>query len=232
MGNPNKRKYNMKRLVIIVEGETEEAFVHQILAPYIWACGFTTPIQCFKIKHSGGGVSKYSHIEKDILATVHEKDVVVTTMIDFYGLPTDTPSFKESISCPKPIERVKMIENSILEEITRKTRASIVFFPCIQLHEIEALIFSSNKGFYELFEKNEADLKKLDDIILDFPNPEDIDNGPNTAPSKRLKKAIRGYDKVLYGIELMKNIGIETILSKCPHFKEWIDILKKELSNT
>lgn len=224
-----KEQKIMKRLVIIVEGETEEAFAHQILAPYIWNSGYTNSIQCFKIKHSGGGVSKYSHIEKDILSTVREKEVVVTTMFDFYGLPSDTPGFKESISCNSHIERVRQIEDNIQKKILQKVRENIFFIPYIQLHEIEALIFSSNKGFYELFDKNEADLKRLDDIILEFPNPEDIDNGPDTAPSKRLKKAIPGYDKVLYGIGMLKAIGIETLLAKCPHFKEWIEKIKDEL---
>ena len=220
----------MKRLVVIVEGETEEAFVHQILAPYIWNSGCMNPIQCFKIKHSGGGVSKYSHIERDVLATVREKDVVVTTMFDFYGLPSDTPGFKESISCNSHIERVRVIENNIQKEITQKVRENILFIPYIQLHEIEALIFSSAKGFNELFDKEEADMKVLNDIVSDFPNPEDIDNGPNTAPSKRLIKAIPGYDKVLYGIGMLQIIGIETILSKCPHFKEWINKIINKLS--
>lgn len=220
----------MKRLVIIVEGETEEAFVHQILAPYIWNLGLPISIQCFKIKHSGGGVSKYSHIENDILATVREKDVVVTTMFDFYGLPSDTPGFKDAISYHSHIESVRLIEDNIQKEITGKVKESILFIPYIQLHEIEALIFSSNKGFYEFFDKSEADIETLNDIILEFPNPEDIDNGPNTAPSKRLKKAIPGYDKVLYGIGMLQVIGMETILSKCPHFKEWIDKLLKLFS--
>lgn len=220
----------MKRLVIIVEGETEEAFVHQILAPYIWNSGYTNSIQCFKIKHSGGGVSKYSHIERDILATVREKDVIVTTMFDFYGLPSDTPGFKESLSRNSHVERVKLIEDAIKKEITQKVRENIHFIPYIQLHEIEALIFSSNKGFYELFDKNEADLKSLDDIIKEFPNPEDIDNGPDTAPSKRLKKAIPEYDKVLYGIGMLQTIGIETIMEKSPHFKEWVVKIINELS--
>lgn len=219
----------MKRIVIIVEGETEEAFVHQILAPYIWNSGYSNSIQCFKIKHSGGGVSKYSHIERDILATVREKDVVVTTMFDFYGLPSDTPGFKEAISCNSHAESVRFIENNIQQEITDKVKEKICFIPYIQLHEIEALIFSSNKGFYELFDKNEADFTSLDHIIMEFPNPEDIDNGPDTAPSKRLKKAIPGYDKVLYGIGMLQTIGMETILAKCLHFKEWIEKIKNAL---
>ena len=49
----------MKRLVFIVEGETEEAFVNNILRPYFQSCGLYNPIQCFKIKHTQGGMHKY-----------------------------------------------------------------------------------------------------------------------------------------------------------------------------
>lgn len=63
-----------------------------------------------------------------------------------------------------------------------------------------------------------------------MPYPEDINNNQNTAPSKRLLKAIPGYDKVLYGVGIMECIGMETIISKCPHFREWIENLKVHLT--
>lgn len=222
----------MKRLVAIVEGETEEAFVNKILSPYIWNKGYSIAIQCFKLKHSGGGVSKYSHIEKDILNTIHEKDVIVTTMFDFYGLPKDVPGFTDYEASKSHLEQVKHIENEIFQSISKKAKCSNTFIPYIQLHEIEALTFASDKGFKELFDDNEIDLSQIEQIIKDYPNPEDIDNGPDTAPSKRLKRAIPGYDKVLYGIGLIEVIGMEQILAKCPHFKEWIDKIEKEVSES
>ena len=229
MGNLDRK--DMKRLVIIVEGETEEAFVNQLLMPYIWHCGYTNSIQCFKLKHSGGGVSKYNHIKNDLLNTLHEHAVIVTTMFDYYGLPTDTPAYKETTNVNDHLERVKQIEVSIQKDVlSEMNNNDNILIPYIQLHEIEALAFSSTKGFTELFDKREADLKTLADIIEANPNPEDINNNPNTAPSKRLLKAIPGYDKVLYGVGIMECIGMETIISKCPHFREWIGKLKVHLT--
>ena len=74
----------MKRLVVIAEGETEESFVNDILRPYFNSLGIYNSIQCFKTKHSNGGLSKYSYIKQDIIQTIYETDVVVTTLLDFY----------------------------------------------------------------------------------------------------------------------------------------------------
>ena len=86
----------MKRLVFIVEGETEEAFVNTILRPYFQGCGLYNPVQCFKIKHTQGGMHKYSYVRNDVLNTIYEHDVIVTTMFDLYALPHSFPGFEEA----------------------------------------------------------------------------------------------------------------------------------------
>ncbi|HOV14336.1 MAG TPA: DUF4276 family protein [Spirochaetota bacterium] len=52
-----------------------------------------------------------------------------------------------------------------------------------------------------------------------------INDGLETAPSKRLEKIISNYQKVFYGAIICQEIGIETIINKCPRFGEWIDKL-------
>ena len=74
----------MKRLLIIVEGDTEKEFVNNILAPHLFSKGIGN-VQCFKIKHSKGGLSKYEHLKKDIINSLYEDNVIVTTLIDFYA---------------------------------------------------------------------------------------------------------------------------------------------------
>ena len=59
-----------------------------------------------------------------------------------------------------------------------------------------------------------------------------INNGPNSAPSVRLKKLIPGSDKVVYGFCIISEIGMETILSKCPRFNGWIHYCPKKFSQT
>ncbi|WP_127136004.1 DUF4276 family protein [Flagellimonas oceanensis] len=215
----------MKRLIIIVEGDTELAFVNTILAPYLYSKGILS-VSCFKIKHSKGGLSKYEHLKKDILNVVYENGAVVTTLIDFYALPHDFPDFSDSLAIAQKSDRLDFLESAIQNEVElSQGRKFENLIPYIQLHEFEALVFSSMEGFESLFENSEADFDELNSIFEEYPNPEDINDDPNTAPSKRLIKNIRGYDKVLHGSLLLDEITIEVILQKCPRFSCWVNKL-------
>lgn len=131
----------MKRLVVIAEGETEESFVNNILIPYFNSLGIYNYIQCFKTKHSNGGLSKYSYIKQDIIKIIYETDVVVTTLLDFYRLPSDFPGYRQNNALPHD-RWVEIIEGQIKEDIERTQEQRFDnFIPYIQLHEFEALIF-------------------------------------------------------------------------------------------
>ncbi len=222
----------MKRLVFIVEGETEEAFVNTILRPYFQGCGLYNPVQCFKIKHTQGGMHKYSYVRNDVLNTIYEHDVIVTTMFDLYALPHSFPGYKESQAIEDHLKRVVFLEAKMKEDLElNQNRQFNNYVPYIQLHEFEALVFSSANGFEALFEENEMNYKGIRDVIETFPNPEDINDSPETAPSKRMQKLIQGYNKVAYGISLIEYTGIDIILRKCPHFRDWIENLKQVIQD-
>ncbi|MBR4898741.1 MAG: DUF4276 family protein [Prevotella sp.] len=217
----------MKRLVFIVEGETEEAFVNTILRPYFQGCGLYNPVQCFKIKHTQGGMHKYSYVRNDVLNTIYEHDVIVTTMFDLYALPHSFPGYEESQTINDHLKRVEFLEAKMKEDLElSQNRQFNNYIPYIQLHEFEALVFSSPNGFEALFEDKEMNFKGIREVIDTFPNPEDINDSPETAPSKRMQKLIQGYNKVTYGVSLIEYTGIGIILKKCPHFKDWIEKLK------
>lgn len=221
----------MKRLVFIVEGETEEAFVNIILRPYFQNCGLYNPVQCFKIKHTQGGMHKYSYVRNDVLNTIYEQNVIVTTMFDLYALPHSFPGYEESQTIEDHLKRVVFLEAKMKEDLEmNQNRQFNNYIPYIQLHEFEALLFSSANGFEALFEDNEMNYKGIREVIDTFPNPEDINDSPETAPSKRMQKLIRGYNKVAYGISLIEYTGIDIILRKCPHFREWIEKLKVSIA--
>lgn len=222
----------MKRLVVIAEGETEESFVNNILKPYFNSLGIYNSIQCFKTKHSNGGLSKYLYIKQDIIRVIYETDVIVTTMFDFYRLPSDFPGYKQDNAISHDIW-VEIIESKIKEDIEHtQDRCFDNFIPYIQLHEFEALIFSSIEGIDALFERSEVKYRDFQNVINSYPNPEDINNGPNSAPSVRLKRLIPGYDKVVHGVNIISEIGMDVVLSKCPRFNRWIEKLKDALNET
>ncbi|MFV0345717.1 MAG: DUF4276 family protein [Bacteroidales bacterium] len=95
-------------------------------------------------------------------------------------------------------------------------------FLYIQLHEFESLLFSDISVIENNFEYSELDRSQLHKINKLFANPEDINDGKDTAPSKRLDGIIADYNKIVYGSLLAQEIGLEKIRKKCPRFNAWI----------
>ena len=57
-----------------------------------------------------------------------------------------------------------------------------------------------------------------------------VDNGAETAPSKRIIKALKDeyhYDKPKSGTEITDKIGIDTLRAKCQHFNDWLTTIEK-----
>lgn len=213
----------MKRLVFIVEGNTEVNFVYQHIIPYLLGKGFNNTMQAQTIltnpkKYKKGGVLNYEYLKNDINRTRAQGNVLVTSLIDFYALPTSFPNFSNDKN------RIGEIERGMHEDLDNTAD----FIPYIQLHEVESLMFSDTKGF-EFVVDEDYELQSLKEIIAEYSNPEDINNSYETAPSKRMEK-IFGYDKGADGELIFNKIGIESILEKCPRFAEWIGKIESALS--
>jgi hypothetical protein len=112
------------------------------------------------------------------------------------------------------------MESAISEDITNPR-----FIPYIQLHEFEGLLFSDSEAFRILIGTDPSILLRIEKIVGEALNPELINDGQETAPSKRLQALFPGYKKVLHGASLAQIIGIRTIRDKCPRFNEWIEKL-------
>ena len=69
---------------------------------------------------------------------------------------------------------------------------------------------------------DENTVKNIHAIRDSYQTPEDINNSPETAPSKRLQLLIPHYAKIKSGTLLAKDMGIDIIMEQCPHFREWI----------
>lgn len=215
----------MKRLIIVVEGDTEKEFIDNVLSPYLYGKGLQS-VSCFKIKHTKGGLTKYRHLKTDLLNCVYESNLVVSTLIDFYALPNDFPEYNEATEIADKAERLTFLENAIVEDIeSEKDEYFPNLIPYIQLHEFEALVFSSIDGISSLFGDDEANFAEIERIIDTHSNPEDINDNSKTAPSKRLLELIKGYHKVVDGVMIIEEIGIETVLKKCTRFNNWVETL-------
>ena len=59
-----------------------------------------------------------------------------------------------------------------------------------------------------------------------FTTPEEIDDSPVTAPSKRVEALVPGYEKPLLGALAILEIGLDPIGAECPHFDGWLHQLE------
>jgi len=217
----------MKRLIIVCEGATEQEFCQMVLAPYFYAKDIL--VETPTIKHSCGGIVAWGTLRKQLIQHLNETDVIVTLLIDFYRI-------KDSFGFPGWIEakaigpyQTKM--DFLFQQMSQDMQESLRsrFVPYIQLHEFEGLLFSDISAFKNNFRKDECDFDAIETAIKDFATPEEINNGPNTAPSVRLKKAIQGYNKEIYGSLLADDIGLNNIRECCPLFNQWIERLESVL---
>lgn len=221
----------MRGLYILGEGQTEEQFVNAILRPYFAANGIYD-VRCILMetspKHKGGDVSyaRYRLNAEKLLR--QEKDIIVTSLIDFFKLKTDFPRYQEAIDTyPKDkIGRVAFLEDSIAESINNRR-----FVPYIQLHEFEGLLFASTAGFDSLPDIPETNRVELHKAVETHDNPELLNDGGTTAPSKRLESLVPGYQKTFHGPLLAEAITIKNILAKCERFRAWINRLVVEMQN-
>lgn len=157
------------------------------------------------------------------------QDSWFTTMIDFYGLPSNFPGLASLPSTLAASDRVAALEASLQADIsTRLSGLSVArrFIPYIQLHEFEALLLSDPQAFLEAFPNNTQAIQQLTAIRQKFPNPEDINDSPLTAPSKRILAIVPDYQKPVAGVLIARRIGFDSIRAACPRFNSWITLLQ------
>lgn len=226
----------MIRVNVVAEGKTEMKFAKELLnqffcgKPIIDArCVLTSRNNRSNYEHRGGLVN-YKHAKNDILNWLKEdRSAYVTTMFDFYELPHNFPGYEDIKSCHTPLERVEYLELKMKEDIEADLADSVSnrFIPYIQLHEFEALLYA-DLSLLEDDYLNADDIgaiRRLRKETADTP-PEEINNGAETAPSKRLLKAIH-YEKGATPVAWLEKITIDKVASCCPHFSDWIGKLSK-----
>ena len=215
----------MKRVIIVCEGQTEQSFCLTVLSPYFHSKGIV--VEAPTIKHSHGGIVAWDTLKRQLVEHLHEGDAVVSMLIDFYRIKDSYqfPGWEEAKEISNSLDKM----NGMFQEMSANMQEDLRrrFVPYIQLHEFEGLLFSDIAAFKSMFTPSECDFHSIQAAIDEFESPEDINNKPETAPSSRLKDAIAGYDKVVFGSLLAEEMTLSTIRSKCPLFNSWIERIEE-----
>jgi len=217
----------MKRVLVLVEGFTEERFVKDVLSPHLEDKEiFTIPkIVTTKRTKQGpdfkGGIKDYQKVKNDLLRLLGDTGVsFVTTFIDYYGLPKEFPGVT-SRPMGSPHERAIHVETEWKHQIDNYR-----FHPYLMIHEFEALLFSKPDELARAL-YHPLLLPQLKAVREAFPTPEDINDDPQTAPSKRILRIVPAYQKTLHGPLITMRIGLETLRRECRHFNDWLTWLEE-----
>ncbi len=217
----------MKRVLILVEGQTEETFVREVLNPCVRERGLFLQVSIITTKRNPagrdckGGYVPYGRMKREIGLLLSDSNAVaVTTMIDYYSLPEDFPGRAE-LQGRTCYERVDHLERMFSQDVD-----SPRFIPYISLHEFEALLFSSPAEIAAVFPGMNLE-ESLRGIRDSFGSPEEINEGRDTHPSARLRAHIPGYSKPFHGTLISGRIGLPAIRSVCRHFDEWVRRLEE-----
>ena len=216
----------MKKIWIVVEGQTEETFVRDTIAPHLKQKDiYPTAILVTTRRVAGaaafkGGVIPYGRMKKDILRLLDDSSAtLVTTMLDYYGLPKSFPGRAKMVG-DDCYQRVTFVEDEFRKDIMHPR-----FLPYLMLHEFEAMMFVSPEQIAAAF----PDVTAKDELLsikTKFKTPEEIDDSPQTCPSARILAHLPQYKKVRDGPRVTDKIGIDRIRNECPHFHAWLKTLE------
>ena len=142
----------MARLFILVEGETEETFVNELLAPHLYGKGFESVSARLmgnaRLRAQRGGVRGWTEVRTEIVRHLRtDVALFVTTMVDYYGMPSDP---KKTKAWPGRYEsthleyakKAPLVESALSAEIQAELGDARRFIPFVVMHEFEALLFS------------------------------------------------------------------------------------------
>lgn len=215
---------NQTRVNILLEGQTEESFVRTLLAPHlenfqVWI----KPRIILTSKGHKGGLASYGKLKHQVRQWCQQDPTAcVTTLFDVYGLPADFPGINNWNPNQSPQQQVKALEENMKTDIGQAN-----FIPYLQLHEYEALLFSDLNafGYADVSPKAIANWQAE---LAQFAGPEEVNNSPQTAPSKRLIRHWPNYAhaKPHYGVLIAQKIGLPTIRAACPRFNSWVTRLE------
>ena len=217
-----------KRLLVYVEGATEEIFVIRILRNHLLQHGVTVDrpiLAATSMMPSGqpGGFVNWPAMEADLqtlFATDTDPNLRFTTLLDTYAMPPNAPGYPGlSSSNIREVSEVDAVEAALANRFSEPR-----FVPYLQRHEFEALVLAHPPALHAVFPEFAQALAELERSIAGIRNAEDINDGRTTHPSARLNQAIPTYEalKASNGLFVLLEAGLANVRPRCPRFDAWL----------
>jgi hypothetical protein len=216
------------RLYITVEGQAEKEFADLALKPHL--AGYDVEVRPRVVVTNRklgkrGGILDFEKIRGDLDRLMKEDrhtEARFTTMVDLYALPDAFPGWAEARKKSRPADRVEVLEQALLAEFNEPR-----FFPYIQLHEFEALLYCDLGELQKRIISSAPGIQALRQDVQGL-EPEEINEGSSTAPSRRIIRRLPIYErnKVRVGAPSAAAIGLGKLRAQCPHFGNWLSRLE------
>lgn len=207
--------------------KTEGIFISKLLAPHLARLNvYMTPIIHFQ---AGRGRRRPVRPRGETTSGLHLKQrtgTYLTLFMDYYGLKTDWPGLDDARKRPCAKDRAEAVNRATQDAVCRlfpERRAERRFIPYVAMHEFEALLFSAGDSRLRLQVKPAL----IANIVAKCGSPEEIDDSPDTAPSKKTHQLSNGFRKTTTGIAVAEDIGLSAIRARCPLFDEWLTAIER-----
>jgi len=226
----------MARLLVHVEGQTEETFVNEVLRSYLLHCGYESVsariVGNARLRRSRGGIRPWLTVRKDIINHLRQdRGCGRDYQVDFYALPQHGdrawPGRAAAIGASGH-QKASVVEEALRNDLAHEMGTNFDttrFLPFVVVHEFEGLLFSDCAAFARGICRPDLE-PTFSQIREGFATPEEIDDSPVTAPSKRVEELVPGYEKPLLGALAILEIGLDPIRTECPHFDRWLHQLE------
>jgi len=214
----------LNRLAVTVEGGTEEEFVKRVLADHLRTAGVEpTPILLGRARSRfGGGNVSVERLVSEMVELSRSFDAV-TSFVDFYGFRRKGEQSAEDLE--------NILDQRLRQRMGNRWHPSRVI-PYVQRHEFESLLFSNVDAFGHVLGASSGAVDDLRAIRAEFSTPEDINDSTQTCPSRRIERCLPAYSKRRDGPRVAEDIGLATMCSECPRFRDWLTSLESARQDT
>lgn len=218
----------MIRVVVICEGETEEEFVRDVLAPNFYGSDLYLEPQMIETSpgHRGGALN-YDRVKRHLRHTLRQKsEPVVTTLFDLYKLDKRFPGYEQAMKMSNLDQKLTLLKHKLHADVVDTAKCLPErFIPYIQPYEFEALLFSDVRSLALVNPAwSTKSINRLVEIRTKAISPEHINDRPETKPAAHLERELNqpSYRKRIHGPIAAQKIGLSKIEAECAFFAAWL----------